>query len=509
MPVLNLLQAHEKTQLEVIVSLDSMGQSTKISLHSLALKLDMSEFTLRGVLQTLEAEALTELSKYFSLTFANGIVHYQRVSNASPITALRYAYSRRSDYIALVEHSFHECFSTVEDYVADESISRTTFFRKRKILREYFADRHLDLSESLILTVDEITIRELYYHHYSVLFGDFSYPFSDKLKASSERIIDAISKALHITLSDSQKLSLLYYTYVKYNRIMQGHLLTDHMPIARPFFVDATELVDDDMLASTIAIFDESLQRKNIHLSQHELTLEANGYLNFMISLRMLPIPVSKVPNFLRVTAPLKEQLVKTFAVAVNQSYWSLQPFFFKQDVTPIDIYLYHLVCYNHPESEVTTTFHNDYLDSNFADYEAVAQSFMDWIAHTYPNKHADITLNNVDFCNDILYLLIATVPRHVVDQPISVALDINYGFGYTEMLKRQIATFFDLNVIITEKPTETTDIIISNVVPKTPIRAIHLEWSNPPTYSDIELFKQAVRTIQCERKGCTDVCCA
>ncbi|HBV57640.1 MAG TPA: hypothetical protein DEB75_08535, partial [Weissella confusa] len=88
MPVLNLLQAHEKTQLEVIVSLDSMGQSTKISLHSLALKLDMSEFTLRGVLQTLEAEALTELSKYFSLTFANGIVHYQRVSNASPITAL-------------------------------------------------------------------------------------------------------------------------------------------------------------------------------------------------------------------------------------------------------------------------------------------------------------------------------------------------------------------------------------------------------------------------------------
>ena len=87
---------------------------------------------------------------------------------------------------------------------------------------------------------------------------------------------------------------------------MQGHLLTDHMPIARPFFVDATELVDDDMLASTIAIFDESLQRKNIHLSQHELTLEANGYLNFMISLRMLPIPVSKVPNFLRVTAPLK-----------------------------------------------------------------------------------------------------------------------------------------------------------------------------------------------------------
>lgn len=150
-----------------------------------------------------------------------------------------------------------------------------------------------------------------------MLFGDFSYPFSDKLKASSERIIDAISKALHITLSDSQKLSLLYYTYVKYNRIMQGHLLTDHMPIARPFFVDATELVDDDMLASTIAIFDESLQRKNIHLSQHELTLEANGYLNFMISLRMLPIPVSKVPNFLRVTAPLKEQLVKTFAVAV------------------------------------------------------------------------------------------------------------------------------------------------------------------------------------------------
>ncbi|OJF03254.1 hypothetical protein BKY29_07490 [Weissella confusa] len=310
------------------------------------------------------------------------------------------------------------------------------------------------------------------------------------MKASSERIIDAISKALHITLSDSQKLSLLYYTYVKYNRIMQGHLLTDHMPIARPFFVDATELVDDDMLASTIAIFDESLQRKNIHLSQHELTLEANGYLNFMISLRMLPIPVSKVPNFLRVTAPLKEQLVKTFAVAVNQSYWSLQPFFFKQDVTPIDIYLYHLVCYNHPESEVTTTFHNDYLDSNFADYEAVAQSFMDWIAHTYPNRHADITLNNVDFCNDILYLLIATVPRHVVDQPISVALDINYGFGYTEMLKRQIATFFDLNVIITEKPTETTDIIISNVVPKTPIRAIHLEWINPPTYSDIELFK-------------------
>ena len=71
---------------------------------------------------------MDELSWLFTLTFDRNTITYVRVTNSSPVTSIRYLYSRRSDTVQILESSFEEDFTNVEDFSNKSLMSRTNFF---------------------------------------------------------------------------------------------------------------------------------------------------------------------------------------------------------------------------------------------------------------------------------------------------------------------------------------------------------------------------------------------
>ncbi|TGE81129.1 helix-turn-helix domain-containing protein [Weissella confusa] len=181
MAIFDLLDEYEQIQLRIIVTLENMPAPVITTVSELSRLLGASEFVIKKAVQTLAHESMDELSWLFTLTFDRNTITYVRVTNNSPVTSIRYLYSRRSDTVQILESSFEEDFTNVEDFSNKSLMSRTNFFRRRKRLMAYFRKHHLALSERLVLTGDEISVREFYYHYYSVIFCDFEYPFSNRL----------------------------------------------------------------------------------------------------------------------------------------------------------------------------------------------------------------------------------------------------------------------------------------------------------------------------------------
>ena len=150
MAIFDLLDEYEQIQLRIIVTLENMPAPVITTVSELSRLLGASEFVIKKAVQTLAHESMDELSWLFTLTFDRNTITYVRVTNSSPVTSIRYLYSRRSDTVQILESSFEEDFTNVEDFSNKSLMSRTNFFRRRKRLMAYFRKHYLALSERLV-----------------------------------------------------------------------------------------------------------------------------------------------------------------------------------------------------------------------------------------------------------------------------------------------------------------------------------------------------------------------
>ncbi len=500
MAIFDLLDEYEQIQLRIIVTLENMPAPVITTVSELSRLLGASEFVIKKAVQTLAHESMDELSWLFTLTFDRNTITYVRVTNSSPVTSIRYLYSRRSDTVQILESSFEEDFTNVEDFSNKSLMSCTNFFRRRKRLMAYFRKHHLALSERLVLTGDEISVREFYYHYYSVIFCDFEYPFSNTSLKTSTNMIKELAERLDFQLSPTNQLNLIYYTYIGYRRIANGHLVSQDNVGSRMFFSPETLLVDSENVAIAIEILDKTLQGEGIHLSEEELAWEAVSYLNFLLAMNILPISLHKNVALQNHIDPIKELLGKTFATHFSLSYWSIAPMFFKKETTPLDTYLLRLLGYTQPLSEVTTHQRSAYLMENFAEYLDVSKEFFAKFLTQFPDKLTDFETTQENFYNDLLYLLVITIPRTIIEKPLVVALDFSYGYAYTESLKARIVATSNHNIIVTNEFTDKADILLSNITPHDAKNAVHIEWSNPPTRRDWDLFEAAIKALNAQQ---------
>lgn len=142
MAIFDLLDEYEQIQLRIIVTLENMPAPVITTVSELSRLLGASEFVIKKAVQTLAHESMDELSWLFTLTFDRNTITYVRVTNSSPVTSIRYLYSRRSDTVQILESSFEEDFTNVEDFSNKSLMSRTNFFRRRKRLIAYFRKHH-------------------------------------------------------------------------------------------------------------------------------------------------------------------------------------------------------------------------------------------------------------------------------------------------------------------------------------------------------------------------------
>lgn len=116
MAIFDLLDEYEQIQLRIIVTLENMPAPVITTVSELSRLLGASEFVIKKAVQTLAHESMDELSWLFTLTFDRNTITYVRVTNSSPVTSIRYLYSRRSDTVQILESSFEEDFTNVEDF---------------------------------------------------------------------------------------------------------------------------------------------------------------------------------------------------------------------------------------------------------------------------------------------------------------------------------------------------------------------------------------------------------
>lgn len=173
---------------------------------------------------------------------------------------------------------------------------------------------------------------------------------------------------------------------------------------------------------------------------------------------------------------------------------------FFKKETTPLDTYLLRLLGYTQPLSEVTTHQRSAYLMDNFAEYLDVSKEFFAKFLTQFPDKLTDFETNQENFYNDLLYLLVITIPRTIIEKPLVVALDFSYGYAYTESLKARIVATSNHNIIVTNEFTDKADILLSNITPHDAKNAVHIEWSNPPTRRDWDLFEAAIKALNAQQ---------
>lgn len=114
-------------------------------------------------------------------------------------------------------------------------------------------------------------------------------------------------------------------------------------------------------------------------------------------------------------------------------------------------------------------------------------------IWHVIEESSSNLSKDSFSRCfYDYLFILIDVIPPESIENPIYVCVDFSQGVDYSNFIIKQIEGFKDLDLVIENRITAHTNILISNCVWER-FSGVQIVWKNPPTPNDWEFFGNAV----------------
>lgn len=490
--LLDLLNKNDQLKLSVLMTLES--QPSAISIKELTEQLQVSEYHITGAIDTL----ITDVGRLglpvalFTIEILdNKIVQYTRRSSLSAFNYLLYIYSLESNFSPFFNNFLFEKASSQVEFLDENFISKTSFFRLRKQFEPTLKQFNLNMTARLQLLGSERDIRSFLYIYLLTSNGDIKVPFSPDLEIELDNLIDSTEDLLPIRFSNADRLKLRYYLYVIFVRTSLQHYVSTNKPKNQQIN-KLTNAEYSTAMGRMSVLFTKFFELPN-ELEAQSIVAELFVFLFSEGITTLLPHRIDLLPAIVAV----REQ----FQMAFHPSNETIQQLFTPDVNVKLAQFLTHLVFFNYPINLLVDSQNISYLNDHFSDYQTFSQSVIKTLLPSYlPGRDCLFQHHAQALSTDLLLLIISNFNLTLLTLPIVVTIDFTYGENYTKFIENEIKNFNSLNLKVTHQLTNQTDILISNLSPQVIPSTHKLQWTSPPTSSDWAFLGNLIVSIKKER---------
>jgi len=482
--LLDLLNKNDQLKLDILLTLES--QPNTMSIKNIVEKLQVSEYYITGAINSLitDVERIGLPEALFSIEILdNKIVQYTRHSSLSAFNYLLYIYSLESNFSLFFKNFLFESVSTQVEFLEENFISKTSFFRLRKEFEPILNRFNVSMTAKIQLLGSERDIRNFLYIYLLTSYGDVKAPFSPDLEIELDKLIDSVENLLPVTLFNSDRLKLRYYLYVIYVRTNLHHYISTNKPTNSDY---------NNIMERVSVLFINFFKLTN----EFEAQSIVDDLFIFLFASGI--IPSIKLHNDV---LPALGAIRKKFQTDFHISNETMRQLFTPDVNIKMAQYLTHLIFFNYPINSLVDPQNISYLNENFLEYQSFSRSVITNLLPAYLPRHKHLLKHYAQaLSTDLLLLIIANFDLNLVTSPVIVTIDFTYGDNYNKFVEHEIMNFKSLNLMVTHKLTDQTDIFISNLSPHVISSTHKIQWTSPPTASDWAFLGNLIVSIKKER---------
>lgn len=482
--LLNFLNDNNVLKLKLLMVLES--KNTIISVDELVSDLDSSEYLVSKAVENLiiDVKRIGLPVPLFTITkLENKNIQYTRESTLSPFNYLAYVYSLESDFHPFFHNFLGEQANSQIDFLSNNFISKTSFFRQRKQFERDLKPFNLKITSQVTLSGVESDIRNFIYIYLLTSHYDIRLPFSVDTENKLTDLVNELKNIMQINFSNSIQLKLKYYFYVILCRNKLNHFLLNRNNYE---FDDQMKNVAY-VLKSKLNLFD-SVEARNITIDLFKFMFSEG------VTTKFQP---DDDPEILSIINNIRKDFMDFFSV--NSEL--INSIFTPKVKLSLAQFLVHYKYFNYPSNYILDPEKISYLNENFSEYQSFSELVIRKLSDYWPEKKSLIKININLLITDLLFLIVANFNLSLLLPPIVITVDFTYGENYSQFIANEIQNFNSLNLKVTRQITRDTNILISNLSPNV-IPSIHkVQWTSPPTPSDWELLGNLIVDIKKERK--------
>ncbi|GAW99005.1 hypothetical protein IWT30_00965 [Secundilactobacillus mixtipabuli] len=368
-------------------------------------------------------------------------------------------------FTALEYEFFYNHLYTKKEYVANNYMSSSVFYRSLDSL-EAVLEKHHFFQASSLYAGKEFTVRLHLFQLYYTLYNGVSEPF-EPLNPLIDDMVSAIQAELPHTLSPTQETKLSTFLRIWLLRMLNANSIG----------------TDQQLQVKASASKDAMMKKLQVLLSdQLELTEEEFNYLySFLIAQGYLGFESMRE---LAADIPAVDELTKQFMAEMQANNVLLTTHLIddnRLEDSLLSIHFQFTTFYIEP-----TTFINPEQVQFFAE---LYPSFDVVVSHniTKLQRREDLHLTQkmaVNLYFSYMFALINAIPTELMRDKVHICVDFSQGTLYTNYVIQSLSAFNHAHIIIDTQLADDTDIYISDFHSKK-VTQTQVVWQDPPTPVD------------------------
>ncbi|SBO16997.1 helix-turn-helix domain-containing protein [Carnobacterium divergens] len=386
-------------------------------------------------------------------------------------------YFQESIDFLILDDVFRNKFISITEFSYDNYVSRTNIYRRVTAIKELLKGYQLKLSNSFKIVGDEADISSFFLQMYYLVFSKERFPFSEEVKASSERLIDMLITQKELKISAALKLKISYLFGIRYMRIQENSFLL-HSKLSK-------KRVPKDAVASVYNSISAFIQQ------EWDLTGKKNELeTNYLVSLLIGENGFYELDEV--VTQNQEIRFLTTHFMQTFSSYFKVDklPNNVEEDlVKELTILHYYSSYFENVVSLNQLTLERKQA---FPVYPKIFRFCQKLFQEMKDKNREAISIESQEFLKmRYYYLIVYLVPPEICNPELKIYTDFSLGKNFKKVVDQEILNYGYYNLKIEDTLHEGVDIVISDVLEELPIGVTKsLNWHIPPTLGDWENFQ-------------------
>lgn len=468
----DFLETNDRNKLYLIHFLEA-DMNHYFPIDSLMKNLGISRFKVENLIEELNVE-LAEL-KLNKLEIIN--IHFVTATNINEetIIRLRRSYVRKSYYFCLFEELLYRKTSLAE-FAEKFFISESKAYDVKKKLSSMLKPLSISIKNGQIQG-DEEKIRLLYFDVYYFFFNGCKDIFKvriDEIK-EHEEIISNLKG--NIPLSQEEKIYI-------FMRIINKRIKNEN-------YVEISS-TDFNSENDTLQAYQKYIPMKDKDIKiQETLYFSRFLYAENFIPIEDTDIGKANIRLVNKIGTDFSEKIVRELLQEINAIKDSeILP----QLMANINRINFRWIYFQYSTNTFITDNQWKYFEEVYPEYFEFVISFIEKAAFI-KSESAKKTL-----FYDYLFAIITIVPISYLSRSINICIDFSRGKTYTDYISNNILQFQSMDINISTKPDDKTDLYISDYNSEF-VSCNQIIWKEPPTNKDWKNFGNTLVFIRREKQ--------
>lgn len=477
MDVFQLLDEDQRYQLFILRFLD-LAVDDYITISKLVELTGQSKFKITKFIQILNYD-LNRFRDNCKIIIQDDLLTTENV-DLTVIKLLQIDYFKSSPTFLLLIYLIEEG-GTIEKYAADQFLSMSKAYAARRQLVLFLKSVGIKLKRNRLVG-EEFSLRNTLSTVIFEAINGYYPPFASDINVFVKKVTEFLTYFYNLRLTPTQANKLEVLTDISLIRCKNNN------SIAYSFFKDPDR-------------FFHNVEKEIRYISNYmdvtpNALMEEFSYMSmFLFTEGFLEDAFSDKFNFdyFKVVDNESRELSDSILHQVEHSYNT------KLSLEIFDTYTQRVKQTNRKRAIFSFETSSFFTNKQIQAVKELYPIYSEIIWRVIEEKHAHVSRDRLSrYFYDYLFILIDVIPPSQIENPIYVCVDFSQGTDYSNFIIKQIEGFKDLNLIIENRITTKTNILISNCV-YMKFSGEQIIWKNPPTPSDWEFFGNAV--IRTKRK--------